>query len=80
MFHLADGEAALIAQGIAADRAAIKPAWDTTLNRVLREATLHRPKDGWMQTGGRARQHTEHLGRLLAEMQVIHRAHPGVTW
>ncbi len=80
MFHVADGEAALISQGVAADRAALKPAWDTTLNRVLREATLQRPKDGWMQTGGRARQHTEHLGRLLAEMQVIHRAHPGVTW
>ena len=80
MFHISDDESALIAQGIAADRAAIKPAWDSTLDRVLREATLQRPRDGWMQTGGRARQHTEHLGRLLAEMQVIHRAHPGVTW
>ncbi len=80
MFHVSDDERALIAQGIAPDRAAIKPAWDLTLHRVLREATLQRPKDGWMQTGGRTRQHTEHLGRLLAEMQVIHRAHPGVTW
>jgi ring-1,2-phenylacetyl-CoA epoxidase subunit PaaC len=80
MFHASDDEAVLIEQGIAADRGAIRPAWDSTLNRVLREATLQRPKDGWMQTGGRARQHTEHLGRLLAEMQVLHRAHPGVTW
>ena len=24
--------------------------------------------------------HTEHLSRLLAEMQVLHRAHPGATW
>jgi ring-1,2-phenylacetyl-CoA epoxidase subunit PaaC len=80
MFHVSDDERALIAQGIAADRAALKPAWDTTVDRVLREATLQRPKDSWMQTGGRSRQHTEHLGRLLAEMQVIHRAHPGVAW
>jgi ring-1,2-phenylacetyl-CoA epoxidase subunit PaaC len=80
MFHVSDEEQALVQQGIAADRAAIKPAWDITLNRVLREATLERPKDGWMQMGGRDRQHTEHLGRLLAEMQVLHRAHPGVTW
>ena len=80
MFHVSGDERALTAEGIAADRAAIKPAWDQTINRVLREATLKRPRDGWMQTGGRTRQHTEHLGRLLAEMQVIHRAHPGVTW
>jgi ring-1,2-phenylacetyl-CoA epoxidase subunit PaaC len=80
MFHVPEGEAALIAQGVAADRAALKPAWDATIDRVLREATLQRPKDGWMQVGGRTRRHTEHLGRLLAEMQVLHRAHPGVTW
>ncbi len=80
MFHVSDDEAALIAHGMAADRAALKPAWDSTLNRVLREAMLERPKDGWMQTGGRTRQHTEHLGHLLAEMQVLHRAHPGVRW
>ncbi len=80
MFHLSDDERALVANGFAADRAAIKPAWNATINRVLREATLERPREGWMQTGGRTRQHTEHLGRLLAEMQVLHRAHPGVTW
>jgi ring-1,2-phenylacetyl-CoA epoxidase subunit PaaC len=80
MFHFSQDEAALVKQGIAADRGAIKPAWDNTLNRVLREATLQRPRDGWMQTGGRTREHTEHLGRLLAEMQVLHRAHPDVTW
>jgi ring-1,2-phenylacetyl-CoA epoxidase subunit PaaC len=33
-----------------------------------------------MQSGGRAGRHSEHLGHMLAEMQVIHRAHPGVTW
>ena len=24
--------------------------------------------------------HTEHLGHLLAEMQSLHRAHPGAVW
>jgi ring-1,2-phenylacetyl-CoA epoxidase subunit PaaC len=80
MFHVSDDERALVRQGIAADRAAIRPAWDATIDRVLRDATLQRPRDGWMQTGGRAGRHGEHLGRLLAEMQVLHRAHPGVTW
>ena len=80
MFHMPDAEQALARQGVAPDRTAIKPEWDTTLNRVLAEATLDRPPDRWMQTGGRLGQHTEHLGHLLAEMQVLHRAHPGARW
>jgi ring-1,2-phenylacetyl-CoA epoxidase subunit PaaC len=47
---------------------------------VLAEATLKRPAGRWMQTGGRAGRHGEHLGRMLAEMQVLHRAHPGAKW
>lgn len=80
MFDLSDGERRLVQNGVAPDRAAIKPAWDATVDRVLAEATLQRPPDRWMQTGGRAGRHGEHLGRLLAEMQVIHRAHPGAMW
>jgi len=80
MFDLSDGERMLVRNGVAPDRAAIKPAWDATMDRVLAEATLKRPPDRWMQTGGRAGRHGEHLGRLLAEMQVLHRAHPGARW
>ncbi|HXE68437.1 MAG TPA: 1,2-phenylacetyl-CoA epoxidase subunit PaaC [Hyphomicrobiaceae bacterium] len=80
MFEMEAGETALSAQGIAVDRGTIKPAWEATLARVLAEASLARPADRWMQRGGRAGQHSEHLGRLLAEMQVLHRAHPGASW
>jgi ring-1,2-phenylacetyl-CoA epoxidase subunit PaaC len=41
---------------------------------------MERPADGWRPAGGRDGVHTEHLSRLLAEMQVLHRAHPGATW
>jgi ring-1,2-phenylacetyl-CoA epoxidase subunit PaaC len=80
MFEMDTGEAALARSGIAVDRSAIRPAWDATIDRVLREATLQRPADRWMQSGGRAGRHSEHLGHLLAEMQVLHRAYPGVVW
>ncbi|MEP6989455.1 MAG: Phenylacetic acid catabolic protein, partial [bacterium] len=30
--------------------------------------------------GGRTGAHTEHLGHMLAEMQIIARSHPGATW
>jgi ring-1,2-phenylacetyl-CoA epoxidase subunit PaaC len=80
LFAMDAAERILAADGIAVDRAALKPHWQATIDRVLREATLQRPPDGWMQGGGRAGRHTEHLGHLLAEMQVLHRAHPGAVW
>lgn len=70
----------LLARGILPDPAAIRPAWDATVARVLDAATLQRPKDGWMQTGGRRGVHTEHLGHMLAVMQHLQRAYPGATW
>ena len=80
MFEADAGAEALVRAGIAVDPAAIRSAWDATIDRVLAEATLPRPADRWMQSGGRCGRHSEHLGPLLAEMQVLHRAHPGVVW
>jgi ring-1,2-phenylacetyl-CoA epoxidase subunit PaaC len=54
--------------------------WLSTVEPVLAEATLDRPADGWAPGGGRTGVHTEHLSYLLAEMQVLHRAHPGAKW
>jgi ring-1,2-phenylacetyl-CoA epoxidase subunit PaaC len=31
-------------------------------------------------TGGRIGRHTEHLGHMLAEMQIVARSHPGAKW
>jgi ring-1,2-phenylacetyl-CoA epoxidase subunit PaaC len=54
--------------------------WQTEIGEVLARATLTRPADGWAPGGGRDGVHTEHLSKLLAEMQVLHRAHPGARW
>ncbi|HEU0062954.1 MAG TPA: 1,2-phenylacetyl-CoA epoxidase subunit PaaC [Hyphomicrobiaceae bacterium] len=80
MFEMDASETRLAAQGIAVDRGSLRPVWEATLARVLAEATLARPANRWMQCGGRAGRHSEHLGRLLAEMQVLNRAHPGASW
>jgi ring-1,2-phenylacetyl-CoA epoxidase subunit PaaC len=59
----------------------LRPQWLATVDAVLDEATLTRPADGgWAPGGGRQGLHTEHLSYLLAEMQVVHRAHPGARW
>jgi ring-1,2-phenylacetyl-CoA epoxidase subunit PaaC len=54
--------------------------WLSIVEPVLAEATLDRPVDGWAPGGGRDGVHTEHLSFVLAEMQVLHRAHPGAKW
>jgi ring-1,2-phenylacetyl-CoA epoxidase subunit PaaC len=58
----------------------LRDEWLSTVDSVLAEATLTRPVDGWAPSGGRDGRHTEHLSYLLAEMQVVHRAHPGASW
>jgi ring-1,2-phenylacetyl-CoA epoxidase subunit PaaC len=80
MWDMDPNERALVAGGIAPDRTVVRKRWAETIDRVLAEATLDRPKDRFIQSGGRAGRHTEHLGRMLAEMQVLARAHPEATW
>jgi ring-1,2-phenylacetyl-CoA epoxidase subunit PaaC len=63
-----------------ADTPHLADPWLSTVDGVLREATLERPDDGWKPSGGRRGLHTEALSYLLAEMQVLHRAHPGARW
>jgi ring-1,2-phenylacetyl-CoA epoxidase subunit PaaC len=57
-----------------------RSAWLRVVAPVIARATLTQPADGWMQSGGREGRHTEHLGHLLAEMQVLPRTYPGATW
>ncbi|MDA0962530.1 MAG: phenylacetate-CoA oxygenase subunit PaaC [Proteobacteria bacterium] len=70
------------AEGIDAlpSRAAVKPAWEATIDHIFGQALLSRPVVQYPQTGGRRGVHGESLGHLLAEMQSVHRAHPGATW
>jgi ring-1,2-phenylacetyl-CoA epoxidase subunit PaaC len=71
---------ALVRDGIGVDLPALEPKWRTQVADVVRRATLNLPADGYMQRGGRAGRHTEHLGHLLAEMQIVARSHPGAQW
>jgi ring-1,2-phenylacetyl-CoA epoxidase subunit PaaC len=73
-------DAALVAAGVCADPPALRDAWNATVDDILVQATLRRPRDGWMQSGGREGRHSEHLGHLLTELQYLQRAHPGATW
>ncbi|MBS0241631.1 MAG: phenylacetate-CoA oxygenase subunit PaaC [Proteobacteria bacterium] len=80
LFEMDETERGFLAQGMAPDRAALRPQFDRTISPVLHEARLARPTAGTMHSGGRAGRHSEHLAPMLADMQVLARAHPGVTW
>lgn len=80
LFEMDQLEASLATTGIAPDRAAIRPQWEATISRVFAEATIPLPRPRYMQTGGRIGRHSEHLGHLLADMQVLARQHPEAVW
>jgi len=70
---------AMLAAGIGADLAAIRPIWDARVDAVLAEATLGRPQ-GRVRSNGKQGVHSEYLGHILAEMQFLQRAYPGMEW
>lgn len=80
MFEADEVDRAMLADGIGADLGAIKPEWDSTVKDVLGRATLSSPDDPPAMTGGRRGRHTESLGHMLSEMQIVARSHPGAEW
>ncbi len=80
LFMQPANEADLVSAGLTPDVSTLEPAWRAQVDDVLRRATLRVPEVVWMQRGGRDGRHTEHLGHMLAEMQIVARSHPGAQW
>jgi ring-1,2-phenylacetyl-CoA epoxidase subunit PaaC len=80
MFETDEIDRRLAATGVAPDLKAIEPQWRTMLADVLARATLTIPTNVAMMSGGRRGQHTEYLGHMLSEMQIVARSHPGAEW
>jgi ring-1,2-phenylacetyl-CoA epoxidase subunit PaaC len=79
-FAADDVDRGLAADGIAADLTALEPTWRERVATVVRQATLELPGAAPAMLGGRRGRHTEHLGHMLAEMQIVARSYPGATW
>ena len=81
MFLGDDVDAAMKDAGIAPDPASLRAGYDQLVGDTLAAATLSKPEDDFAHKGGRTgRQHTEHLGHLLTQMQWLQRAYPGASW
>jgi ring-1,2-phenylacetyl-CoA epoxidase subunit PaaC len=59
---------------------ALEEAWRADVSAVLDEAGMALPADSAFRSDGKRGRHSEHMGRLLAEMQYLHRAFPGGVW
>lgn len=82
-------EEVLIADEVdkAAAKAQMAPSLDDLRLRVeakrkdiITRATLQLPAPVYAQRGGKQGQHTEQLGYILADMQWMQRAYPGMEW
>ncbi|WP_371799400.1 phenylacetate-CoA oxygenase subunit PaaC [Streptomyces sp. NBC_01707] len=71
-------------EGVEIDWQSLQNSWLATVTGVLERATLTVPagprSGAWTAGAGRQGIHTEPFGRMLAEMQHLHRSHPGASW
>ena len=59
----------------------IRSIWLETVEGAFNLAYLIKPEGEFAHSGGRAGvRHTEHLGHMLATMQVLQRSYPGAQW
>jgi ring-1,2-phenylacetyl-CoA epoxidase subunit PaaC len=73
-------DAAAAERGLGPAWHALREAWLADVEAVLAEARLVLPPKSAYRSEAKRGVHSEHLGRLLAEMQVLQRSHPGGVW
>jgi len=58
----------------------VKDKWKHRVDNILNNSNLEIPGEVQMITGGREGKHSEHLYKMLEEMQFMQRTYPGVEW
>jgi len=67
--------------GIAPDLSKLRATFDAQLADVMGQATLTIPDSDFAHKGGKSgKQHSEHLGHMITQMQWLQRAYPGASW
>jgi len=70
----------LSAKNIIPKLSGLKSAWQKNVAQLVKAATLPMPELHWPRSGGRKGQHGEEMGYLLAQLQYMQRAYPGMEW
>ncbi len=71
---------AAVASGLGPACSELRTPWRSEMAQIFDAATLAVPPDGAYLGTGRDGRHSEHMGRLLAEMQQLQRSFPGGRW
>lgn len=80
LFHTTTDDDAMIAAGVAPDMLQLREYYYETVEELLTTATLQVPEVMYFQKGGKQGIHSEHMGRIIAEMQYMQRTYPGCKW
>jgi ring-1,2-phenylacetyl-CoA epoxidase subunit PaaC len=75
-----ENERELVTMGIAVDPEPVGKKWNEKISDVFKAAQIPVPADNAFITGSINGNHSEHLGHLLAEMQILPRSMPGAEW
>jgi ring-1,2-phenylacetyl-CoA epoxidase subunit PaaC len=70
----------MLEKGIGVDLQIIAPKVKEIWTERIKSATLLVPQSKYWMSGGKKGKHTEHMGRILTEMQYLQRAYPGAQW
>ncbi len=73
-------DVAAAAAGLGPPRSALRAPWQAAVLPLLAEAGLSPPADTPFLSTGTQGRHSEHMGYILAEMQMLQRQHPGGRW
>ncbi len=80
LFDSDEIDAAAVAGALGPAWSELREPWQADMQAVLTEATLALPPPSEYRSAAKRGLHSEHMGRLLAEMQVLQRAYPGGVW
>ncbi len=80
LFYMNEVDQQLIAKGIVPDLESLRTPWLEMVAHEIRSASLTLPPDSIYMPRSRQGMHSEHLGFLLSQMQILARSHPGATW
>ncbi len=80
MFYTDVNEKLLIENKIIASIDSLQSLWKEKIEECFCEATVSIPQNEFQHSGGRIGKHTEHLGYLLSELQILARSYPDAKW
>ena len=73
-------DAAASAAGLGPPWSELEAPWRAEMAEILDEAGLAPPADAAFRSDGKRGRHSEHMGRILTDLQYLQRTFPGGVW